>query len=246
VLVPRRLFVGLTLPFGAALPPDGALAPGDVARASGTRLVLGNAEMHIRALFPLPTWLEIGFTLGIVAPTSTENRDRHTARSAALAVSSLDPTNYVYFLPERVALRPAGDLRIVRGPFVFQGRQGIDIVFDREGIERAKLSGRLLGHAGFLLREDLEVSIEATQNYFFASDPKPSGEPTPERAFAERYRISDARRAAVTIGPAVRLALPDVDVGLALVTNLRNPVSPAADGFIGLNFSVIGHLGRER
>ncbi|MDF2696665.1 MAG: hypothetical protein K0S65_5048 [Labilithrix sp.] len=243
VLVPRRLYLGITYPFAVALPPDGGLAPGEVGRPSGSRAFLGNVEGEVRAVFPLPTWLEIGFTLGVVAPTLAQSRDDRPSRSAVHAVAALDPTSYVHFLPDRVALRPAGDLRIVRGRFVFQGRHGIDIMIDKEGIERAKISGRLLGHAGYLAREDLEISVEASQIYFFASDEKVTTDSSPERAFAERYRINDQRRAAVTIGPAIRLALREVDVGIALVTNLNRPLSPASDGFVGLNLSLVGHVG---
>lgn len=244
IFAPRRIYAGLTIPFAAALPPDGGLAPGEVARPSGARVLFGNVEGNVRAVFPLPTWLEIGLNLGVVAPTSRFDRNHRPNRSAVDAVSSLDPTNYVHFLPDRVALRPAGDIRVLRGPFVFQGRQGIDILIDDEGIERAKVAGRLLGHVGYLARSDVELSIEATQIYFFASDDKVDGAPTAERVFAERYRISDDRRAALTLGPALRVALRDVDVGAAIVTNLRDPLSPAAAGFVGLRVSVIGHIGR--
>lgn len=244
ILVPRRIYAGVTYPFASALPPDGGLAPGEVGRAASARTILGNVEGHVRAVFPLPTWLEIGFTLGVVAPTSAFNRSHRPNRSAVDAVSSLDPTNYVHFLPDRVALRPAGDIRVLRGPFVFQGRHGIDILIDDEGIDRAKVAGRLLGHVGYLARSDLEISVEASQIYFFASDEKvDGGAPSAERAFAEKYRISDQRRAAFTIGPALRLSFREVDVGAAVVTNLGDPLSPAAAGFVGLRVSVIGHVG---
>ncbi|MBX3203438.1 MAG: hypothetical protein KF764_00155 [Labilithrix sp.] len=243
ILVPRRVYVGASYPFAVALPPDGGLAPGEAGRPSGARTIAGNVEGHIRAVFPLPTWLEIGFVLGVTAPTSTFNREHRPNRSAVDAVSSLDPTNYVHFLPDRVGLRPAGDLRIVRGPFVFQGRHGIDVLIDNEGIDRAKVAGRLLGHVGYLARSDLEVSLEASQIYFFSSDERTSGEPSAEKAFADRYRISDEHRAAFTFGPAVRLAFRDVDVGAAVVTNLSDPLSPAAAGFVGLRISLVGHVG---
>jgi hypothetical protein len=246
IRAPRPIYVGATYPFAAALPPDGGLAPGEAGRPSGARTLLGNAEVHVRALFPLPTWLEIGFTLGIVAPTATFDRFDRPHRSALEAVSSLDPTSYVHFLPGRFALRPAGDLRILRGRFVFQGRHGLDVVIDSEGIEAAKVAGRLLGHVGYLARTDLEVSVEASQVYFFTANLMgPSGESTADKAFAEKYRISDERRAAFVIGPGLRLALRDFDVGAAVVTNLSSPLSPVASSFVGLRVSVIGHVGRS-
>jgi hypothetical protein len=243
VLVPRRLFVGLTYPFAAALPPDGGLAPGEDALPSGRRILPGNAEGHVRAVFPLPTGLEIAFSLGVVAPTATFDRDLRSDRSAALAASSFDPTNVLYFLPGRVGLRPSGELRILRGPLLLQGRHGLDVFIDETGIDRAKVAGRLLAHVGVLVRRDLEVSVEASQMYFFASDEKVTGPPTPERAFAEKYRITDDRRAAMTMGPAVRYAMRDFDLGASLVTNLTDPLSPVSAGFVGLRVSVIGHVG---
>lgn len=238
---PRRLFVGLTCPFAAALPPDGGLARGEVATPSGTRTMLGNLEAHVRSVFPLPSQLEIGFVLGVVAPTATFDRNLRPNRSAVDAVSSFDPTNHVDFLRDRVVLRPAVDLRIVRGPFVVQGRQGIDILIDNQGIDSAKVAGRLIGHIGYLARSDLEVSVEASQIYFFASDDKVTGPPGPETVFADTYRIGGSRRTAVTMGPGVRLAYRDVDVGMALVANVSEPLSPVAGSFVALRFSVIGH-----
>jgi hypothetical protein len=251
VLAPRRIYVGGSYPIGAALPPDGGLAPGEVGRPSGTRTaMLGNAEAHIRAVFPLPTWLEIGFTLGVAAPTATHDRSWRPNRAASEAISTLDPTSYVSFLPGRVALRPGGDLRILRGPLVFQGRHGIDVVIDGAGTERVAPASRLLAHAGYLVRNDLEVSIEASQVYFFASNGTGASPAAPgvgpERAFAERYRVSDDRRSAFVWGPAVRAMFGDVDVGAALVTNLDSPLSPSVASFVGLRVSIVGHVGGMR
>jgi hypothetical protein len=245
VLVPRRLFLGLTYPFAVALPPDGGLAPGEAAIPSGTRTLLGNTELHIRSVFPLPTGLEIGFILSVVAPTATFGRDHRPDRSAALAASSFDPTNAVHFLPGRVALRPAGDIRVLRGPFVFQGRHGIDFLIDDDGIERAKVAGRLLGHVGFLARSDLEISVEASQVYFFASDDKVTGS-GPATAFAEEYRIRDGHRTSVTLGPGLRYSTPEVDVGAAFVTNVTEALSPVTSSFFAFHLSVIAHVGSAR
>lgn len=244
VFVPRRVYVGLTYPIAIAMPPDGGLAPGEAGTLSGARTMLGNVEGHVRALFPLPTFLEIGFTLAVVAPTATFNRDLRPNRSASDAAGSFDPTNFAHFLPGRVTLRPAGDLRILRGPFVFQGRHGIDVIIDDIGLDHVRVAGRLLGHAGILVRRDVEVSVEGSQIYFFASDDKVTGPSSPETAFAEKYRISDERRAAFTIGPGVRFAYRDVDIGASVITNIGTPLSPVSDHFVALRLSVIGHIGR--
>jgi hypothetical protein len=237
------LFLGLTWPIAAALPPDGGLARGEAAPASGSRALLGNVEGHVRAVFTLPTWLEMGFTLGLVAPSASFERSDRGARSAEAAAVSLDPTSFPQFLPGHFAFRPAGDLRVVRGPFVFQGRHGLDVVIDDQAIEDAKVSGRLVGHVGWLARRDLEVSLEASQTYAFGTDPPDAGGGSPaDRAFRAAYRTSDAHRAAIVFGPGVRYATPEVDVGVALVANAGAPYSPVVGEVIGLRFSVVGHL----
>lgn len=246
-VVARRLYVGLTYPFASGLPPDGGLAPGESAVASGRRTLFGNAEAHVRSVFPLPTSLEIGFGLGVVAPTATFDRDARANRSAAAAVSSLDPTNATHFFPERVGLRPSGDLRIIRGPLVFQGRHGIDIMIDGAGRETTRLAGRLVAHLGLLFgNNNYEISIEASQLYFFSSDEKATGAPSADKAFFEKYRIDDSHRNALIFGPGFRYSMRDLDLGAAFVTNVSDPLSPVAGRFLAIHVSVIAHLGRHR
>ncbi len=248
IFFPRKLYVGFVLPYGAALPPDGAVPPGyeGEVRPSGIRSALGNLEAQIRAVFAMPTFLEYGFLLGVVAPTARFDRNFAPNRSATEAAASVEPTDFVHFLPGRVALRPAGDLRILRRSFVFQARQGIDIMIDGKGIERARAAGRLLLHLGYLARPDLELSIEATQIYFFFSDDKvttANGERlTVGQAIESQYRINDDRRTAITVGPGLRYALRHFDVGGAIVTNLVGPLASAGDGFVALRLSLIAHV----
>jgi hypothetical protein len=244
----HHVYVGFLLPFGAALPPDGAVPPGAEAtvRASGLRGAVGNVESWIRAVFALPAWLEIGFGLGVVAPTAQFDRNFPPNRSATEAVASLEPTDSVHFLPGRVALRPAVDIRILRGPFILQAREGLDIMIDDKGIERARTAGRLLAHLGVLARPDLEVSLEATQISYFFSDDKPAEATgtalSPSAAFDEKYRVSDERRTAYTIGPGVRFYHSHFDFGVSTLTNLFHPLSPAVDSFLALRFSVIARI----
>jgi hypothetical protein len=244
ILVPRLLYVGIALPVGGALPPDGGLAPGEAAPPSGVRTMLGNLEGSVRATFPLPESLKIGFILAATAPTARYDRDARGDRSAVDAFASLDPTNYVQFLVDRIGLRPAGDLRIVRGSLVIQGRHGLDIFIDARGRETIKTAGRLALHVGWLLRRDTEVSLEAAQSYFISSDDK-IATGGPAEAFAQRYRISDGHRSAIAAGPALRFSLGELDVGGAVITNIASPLSPVADGFLGLTLSVIAHVGRR-
>ncbi|MDB5216460.1 MAG: hypothetical protein JWO86_4387 [Myxococcaceae bacterium] len=210
---PRRFYVGVTLPFASALAPDAT---------SGAKTVFGNVEAHVRVAFPLPTWLAFGAVLGVVAPTARYDHGTG-AEAASTMAASLEPTDAVHFAPDTFALRPAMDVRVLRGPFVVQVRQGVDVVLDTAA-GRAVTVGRLLGHAGLRVRRDVEVSIEATQRYTFDD------------------RVSDQRRSAMTIGPGVRLSLGIVDVGAAMLTNVFHPLSGDIDRFVALRLSLVAHL----
>ena len=212
LIFPRRFYIGGTLPFAAALAPDGE---------SGTKTLLGNVELHGRVVFPLPSWLAFGAVLGFVIPTARYGKGT-AADDAATEAAALEPTDLVLFRPDTFAFRPGMDVRVLRGPFVVQARQGIDIALDTSG--RAVTVGRFLGHVGIRLQKDVEVSVEATQLYQFDE------------------RVRDDKRTAMTIGPGARFLLGGVDLGAAVVTNLYAPLSPALDRFVAARISLIAHL----
>jgi hypothetical protein len=210
----RRVYVGGTLPVAAA-----TLAGTD----AGAKAALGNFEAHVRVVFPMPSWLAFGALLGVTAPTARFDRNGPAA-AAASAAASMDPTDVVQLTPGAVALRPAYDVRILRGPFVVQVRQGLDVVIDSSGATRARTEGRILAHAGVLIGPDVEVSLEGTQVYFFDSE------------------VSDDHRSAFTLGPNARLSLGAVDVGAGVLTNVYTPLDPTLERVVALRLSLIGHL----
>lgn len=210
----RRVYVGATYPIAAALPPDGSGA---------TKTVFGNGEVFGRVAFPMPSWLATGAVLGIVLPTALYDRGSPAAEAATTAIS-LEPTNFVQFRPGIFAFRPALDLRILRGPFVLQAREGIDVEVDSRGLHQPASVGRLLIHAGVLTEQSVELSVEATQAYFFTTE------------------FPDSRRTVFTIGPAARLSYRHMDVGAGLVTNLFSPLDRNIDQFVALRLSLMTHL----
>jgi hypothetical protein len=231
VFLRRQLYLGLAVPYGAAPAIDREAS-------GGRRDFLGNAEAHVRVVFPMPTSLDFGFLLGLMLPTAAFDRGSRDNQSASAVAASVTPSDVIHFLPGRFAFRPAADARVLRGPLVVQARQGIDIVIDEAGVDRVRTVGRLLAHVGVLVRRDVEVSMEASQVYFFASDDSPEiADP-----FAERYRISDDRRSAFTVGPGLRFSFPDLDVGVAASTNVGRAFSPAADGLVAARLSLVAHL----
>ncbi len=211
VVFPRRFYIGVEAPFAGGPSQDGT---------GGTKTLLGNVDLHARVVFPLPSWLAFGAVMGLTLPTAQFKRDT-AASEAALAVAALEPTDLVQFKAQTIGFRPAMDMRLLRGPFVFQARQGIDVALDSSG--KAATVGRFLGHIGVRIRNDFELSIEATQLYQFDE------------------RVSDDKRTAMTIGPGARLLLRNVDIGVAAVTNLYAPLSPALDQFVAARVSLIVH-----
>ena len=210
----RRFYVGGTMPIISALPLYGE-------RPSKT--IVGNIEGHVRLVFPMPSWLAFGATLGMDLPTSPMKRGSESAAVAASG-ASLEPAELPQFLPHAFAIRPSFDFRLLRGPLVVQVRDGFDVLIDSTGQTRTSTTGRILAHAGLLLVNDVEVAIEGTQLYYFASD-------TP-----------DADRTATTLGPTIRWSLPDVDLGIATSTNVNTPQENGTNRFWALRLSAVFHL----
>jgi hypothetical protein len=223
----RRLYLGVTVPIAAARPLDDR---------GGARSLFGNVELHVRWVFPMPSWLTAGALLGMTVPTASFDRHDGAAEVARIA-SSLEPTDAVHFLPGRVAFRPGLDLRLLRGPFVAQLREGIDVIVDDSGAEETELAGRLLAHLGVLLGDDVELSLETTQVYFLA--PPPAPEPGVLGAGATLFA---RRRSGTTISPGARVSLGKVDVGLGVVTDLMSPLAANVDRLFAVRLSVIAHF----
>ncbi len=208
-----ELYVGGSLPWAGALPRPGA----------ASQTMLGNAEVHVRAAFRLPSPGIVGVTLGVVAPTARFDRNG-PAQRAALIATSIDPTNQVQFLPGAVAIRPALDVYVRSRSFVFQARQGLDIVIDSGAVVRTRTEGRLLAHLGWMIGEHLELSLEGTESYALAKD------------------IPDRQRAATTFGPSARLAAGRFDVGLGFVTNTSTPLVTSVERVYATRVSVVAHF----
>jgi hypothetical protein len=216
----RRVYVGATWSLAAASVDDAA-----------SKVAGGNIEGHARIVFPMPSWLAFGTGLGIVFPTARWSHGS-PAQAAAVAAATFEPTEMLALTPDAIGLRPVLDMRVVRGPFVAQLRDGLDFAFDTASDYRLRTTGRLLLHLGLLASPDTEVSLEATQQYFFTN--------------GDYYGpdVSDANRTAMTFGPGIRVAFRDVDLGLATTTNIGSPL--AADGtrfsrFVAVRLSIVSH-----
>jgi hypothetical protein len=210
----RRVYVGATCPLALGLPVTGT---------GGNKVLVGNAEAHVRVVFPMPSWLALGAAFGVTAPTAGFS-PKGGSEEAALAAASLEPTELVDFMPGILALRPSIDLRLLRGPFIFQLRDGVDVVVDSVEAPRARTLGRLNAHVGVLATPELELSVEASQVYFLATD------------------VPDDKRSALTVGPGVTWALGSVDVGVGAVTNVFSPLADGMDRFLAARVALVSHF----
>jgi hypothetical protein len=211
-----RFYVGGRVPLAVAATSGG-----------GTKSVAGNLEGEVRLVFPLPISLAFGASLGVTVPTALFDRGT-SAQEAAAAAASLDPTELSLFTPHGLAFRPAFDVRVLRGPVVLQLRDGADLLVDttRESFGAA---GRIVAHVGAMPISNLELSVEATQIYFFTNGD----------VFG--IDVSDAKRTALTLGPFARLAFHEIDVGVGAITNLQAPLAARLDRFIALRLSIVAH-----
>ncbi len=221
----RRFYIGAELPIALGRPVEGARELGGAPAAAGSRVLAGNLEAHARIVFPMPSWLAFGLLLGVSVPTATFDRNG-PAQATARAAAALSPTEVVGFLPGRLTYRPALDVRILRGPFVVQLRQGIDIVQD-VSTGGATTQGRILAHAGVLVSRDVELVIEGQQLYRFGTGPD---------------IVSDRRRSAVVAGPGARVSLGRFDVGGMLLSSVADPLGTEMESVLAVQASVVAHL----
>ena len=210
----RRFYFGVTVPIVDAAPQTAG---------SPTKFVIGNVEAHARLVFPTPSWLAFGSSLGVVAPTGFWGTGPDTA-GAARAGLMIEPTELPQFVPHALAIRPSFDIRLLQGPLVVQVRDGFDFLIDTSGATHVTTSGRLAAHAGVLVKQNVEVALEATQLYLFSGD------------------VHDADRTTITIGPTVRWTVPGFDLGLATETNIYAPLESGTNRFFALRLSAVLHL----
>jgi hypothetical protein len=214
----QRLYLGGRLPLAAAVTRSGA----------GTRSVAGNLELGARVVFPMPAWLAFGGGLGFVLPTARFDHDSPAEEAAALA-ASLEPTEIALLAPKAIGVRPTIDLRLLRGPIVVQLRDGVDMVFDTGRRWQLGAAGRLVAHVGAVLLERFELSLEASQIYFF----------TKGDLFG--VDVSDGKRTALTFGPFARVGLGAVDLGVGAVGNIQSPLATGIDRFVALRIALMVH-----
>lgn len=178
----QSLYGGLALPLFAALPND---AP------RGARTALGGVELRVRWVWPLPAPYAVGLSLGAVVPTWL-GEPSADAQRAAYTAASLAPHDRVLSRIGNFTARPAIDVRLVRGVFLVQLRQGFDVSLDSNGSPHS--AGILALYLGFSLSRQLSLGLEASESYLL------------DRT------VDEATRFAAALGPMLRWHTARVDV----------------------------------
>jgi hypothetical protein len=213
----HREYVFARLPLAAA-----------VTDRAGTKMVAGNLELGGRLVFPMPSWLAFAASMGFVLPTARFDRGS-PAQEAAVAAVTMEPTEISLLTPNAFGVRPAFDVRLIRGPFVLQVRDGVDLAMDTARKWALTAAGRIIAHAGFVVLPKLELSVEAAQIYFFTNGD------------VSGIDATDAKRTALTIGPFVRYSMGDVDLGVGATTNIQSPLATPIDQFVAARVSLALH-----
>jgi hypothetical protein len=192
--------IGVSYSAGGGRPPAGALAP-----------VSANTEIWGRGEWVETTGLAFGGGLAIALPTSLHQASGRGARAANLLVSTR-PWDAVLFDSRAFAVRPFIDMRAVRGRFVLQFRQRIDLGLNviGGGPDHTTLSASI-GLAASYRIGSFNAGLEAWQLYFI-----------------ERETL-DGQRSFFSLSPFLCAYAAKLEPCVSLLTNVDRPVSRDLD-----------------
>lgn len=212
-LAGQSLYGGLSLPIFAALPND---AP------RGTRASPGGVELRLRWVWPLPAPYAVGVSLGAVVPTRVGDAAADVQR-AAYTASSFAPHDRALARLGNFAARPAVDVRLVRGVFLVQLRQGFDVSIDGNGSPHS--AGILVIYLGFSLSRRVSLGLEASESYLL------------DRT------VDEATRFAAALGPMLRWHTDVVDITSGLY-GAPWPLASGMTSVYGLGLGIDVPFGR--
>lgn len=187
--------------------------------ANGYEVVGGNLAIHGRTLWATRTGLGFGGGMELVLPTATFDPNGRGG-TVALNAATLRPWDVTYFIPGIIGVRPFVDLRVLKEPFIFQFRQGLD------GTVSDTLLGdrRLYAHTGFYFgwaaTTHVAVGLEAFEEYAI-----------------DVPNVRDGAREAIVVSPHVRITLPWVQPAISFFTNVGPPLYGANESMWGIRFA---------
>ncbi len=226
-VVRRFLWIGASYGLAAAQSPT-----------ESKRFVPGEPQVYARVVHVEPNdKYTLGAGLGIVAPLikqdDHDDGQRLTQDTPSAIVAVLRPWDLASFLDRRVTLRPWFDVRIGRGNWIAQFRQGIDIAIRSSAIGLADHAGEteLLSistvYLGWQPTRAIALGLEAWEVYFLST----------------HLPITDRDRTAFAIAPGFRFFHPRLEPGISLFLPVGSTILGAVDSYWGLRLDVRVPLG---
>ncbi|MGH7283148.1 MAG: hypothetical protein ACRELY_16605 [Polyangiaceae bacterium] len=182
-------------------------AYGGQASAQSEKVVGGNLETYVRAVWATRTGLAFGGGLGFMLPMARFDRNGPIRQTANAAIA-LRPWDYAFFEQNIFAARPFVDIRYLVGPVTLQVRETFDGTLDLDS-GSFDLDAISTFYAAYRPRRDIALGFEAGELYRVTT---PDGPVVP-----------DDERADFTIGPVIRLIFPRLQPALSFMTNVGDP-----------------------
>jgi hypothetical protein len=210
-LISRVFFVGAAhdVAFGAV-------------RGVGKEAFVGSPEIWARGLWSSVLGFSSGGGLGVVLPVP--HALEGDAREIFDAIRVVRPWDASHFTDMTVTLRPWIDVRYVRGRFLLQLRQGLDVgVVARrlaKGERRTDYTARTTFYLGFRLAKPIGLGVEVWEVYQISAD------------------LPDDKRAAFSVSPSVRLSLGRIEPAFSVLFPIATPLRGEAASYFAARVNV--------
>lgn len=187
--------------------------------SNGYQVIGGNLAIQGRTLWATRTGLAFGGGMELVLPTATFDPNGGGG-TVALNAATLRPWDVTYFIPGIIGVRPFVDLRVLKEPFIFQFRQGLDGTVSDTALGDRRLYAHTGFYFGWAATPHVAAGLEAFEEYAI-----------------DAPNVRDGAREAIVISPHVRITLPWVQPAISFFTNLGPPLYGANQSIWGIRFA---------
>jgi hypothetical protein len=184
-----------------------------------TEVIGSNFAIHGRTLWATRTGLGFGGGMELMLPTATFDPNGRGG-AVALSASTLRPWDVTYFIPGIIGVRPFVDLRVLKEPFIFQFRQGLDGTVSVSQLGDRRLYAHTGFYFGWAVTPHVAAGLEAFEEYAI-----------------DVPNVRDGAREAIVISPHVRITLPWVQPAISFFTNVGPPLYGASQSIWGIRFA---------
>jgi hypothetical protein len=190
---------------------------------SAFKAVGGNLAIDGRTLWATRTGLAFGGGMSLLFPTAAFDANGPSG-VVALNSATLRPWDVTYFIPGVFGIRPFVDVRVLRGSFIAQFRQGLDLTVSPSQLGNRRLYATTGVYLGWRATPQVAAGLEAFEEYVI-----------------DVPNVRDGARSAIVLSPNVRWSLPWVQPAISVFTNVGPPLYGANESMWGfrLAFTVV-------